>query len=178
MRPDVPILLTALIWATATAVSAQNAPQSPPNDVAQQITACRGISDPAQRLTCYDQAAAAFEAARAGGDLVIMSRADVQASRRSAFGFNINLFNPLASNGQQDEGIDSIESTVTRARQLSTGRWVVSLQDGSTWAQIDDTSVHISRPEGAEARVRRGAIGSYLMSVGSSRAFRVRRQND
>lgn len=178
MRLDVSLAVSALIWATATTVSAQNAPQSAPADAVQQISACRAIADSGQRLACYDAAASALESARAGGDLVVMSRADVQATRRSAFGFNINLFNPLARNGGQDEEIESIESGVTRARQMASGRWLVTLEDGSTWMQIDDTSVNVSRPEQGSARVRRAALGSYLMTLGSSRAFRVRRQND
>jgi Protein of unknown function (DUF3121). len=178
MRLSVSIAVTGLFWATGTAVLAQNSPQSASPDAVQQITACRSITEPMQRLACFDAAVGALDSARTGGDLVVVSRSEVQANQRSAFGFNINLVNPFARQGAPVEEIEAIQSPVRRARQMASGRWLVSLEDGSTWMQIDDTSVNVSRPEDATATVRRAVLGSYLMTIGSSRAFRVRRQND
>ena len=178
MRFGIAAAACGLVWVHAGTVSAQNSPQSASPDAIQQITACRSIAEPGPRLACFDAAVGALDSARQGGDLVVVSRAEVQADQRSAFGFNINLVNPFARDGQAVEAIEAIESPVRRARQLSTGRWLVSLEDGSTWMQIDDTAVNVSRPDDTTARVRRAALGSYLMTLGSSRAFRVRRQND
>ena len=71
--------------------------------------------------------------------------------------------------------VSSVETTLTRARQGGDGKWVFRLSDGSTWRQIDSERVFFPNREGTEVRVRRAALGSFMMTVGSSRAVRVRR---
>lgn len=110
----------------------------------------------------------------------MLNREQVRESERRTFGFNVSLLNPFESRGtsSSSQTLDAIESVVVSAREDGAGKWVVSLADGSIWRQIDQSSIYLRRPERQTARVRRAALGSYLMTVGSSPAFRVRRQAD
>lgn len=73
---------TALAGIAATA-SAQEA------DPVDAIIACRNIADPQERLDCFDATSGSLAQARATGELVTVSRADVAAVERDGFGFDL-----------------------------------------------------------------------------------------
>lgn len=140
------------------------------------LARCRGIVDPGERLACYDEAAAALDTAERSGELVVLDRQQVQETRRQLFGFQIG--NPFAGrlNGPEEPEIDSIETTLKSAGLVADGKWLFRLADGSEWRQIDSGGVRFRDREGEPVRVRRASLGSFLMTVGNSRAVRVRRQ--
>ena len=72
--------------------------------------------------------------------------------------------------------IDSIETTLQSATQNADNRWVFRLADGGVWRQIDSDPLRIRPRQGDAVRVRKASLGSFLMTVGGSRAVRVRRQ--
>src|SRR5579864_7763283 len=83
------ICFAAGILAAAVAIGGAKAPQpagSPPA-VVQSLLDCRKLSDSAERLACYDKAAAAMASATTSGDLVALDREQRRAARRQAFGF-------------------------------------------------------------------------------------------
>ena len=144
------------------------------------IQRCRNIADATQRLTCFDMAASRLVMAQATGDVVVLSRDQVRENERRTFGFNVNLLNPFRGNTDNSGAgpLNEIESPVLGVAQDALGKWVVRLENGAVWRQIDTSNVYLPRREQGMARVRRAAFGSYLMTVGSSPAFRVRRQAD
>lgn len=144
-------------------------------DPAAKLLECRNIQSESERLACFDSAAAAFIAARADGAIVVLDREEVEQARRQTFGFNINVLN-LFDRQERPVALQSITSTVSSARQVAGGKWLVALEDGSTWLQIDTETVYIRPTPNLEAQVRRAALGSYMMSVGGARSMRVKRQ--
>lgn len=144
------------------------------------IQRCRSIADASERLACFDLTTSQLDKARTAGDVVVLSRDQIRESERRTFGFNVNLLNPFQGSTSElgADSLSEIESPVLRAAQDAAGKWVVRLENGSIWRQIDTSSVYLPRREQGVARVRRAAFGSYLMTVGSSPAFRVRRQAD
>ncbi|MNS21826.1 hypothetical protein D3C86_871700 [compost metagenome] len=165
------ISVAATLGTYATAASAQD----PAPDLTAKLLECRSVAAESSRLACYDSATAAFAAARAGGELVVLDRQEVEQARRRTFGLDIDILNPF-DRQERPTALQSITSTVTSARQVAGGKWLVSLADGSTWLQIDTETVHIRRTSNLEARIRRAAMGSYLMSVDGARSMRVKRQ--
>jgi hypothetical protein len=91
------------------------------------------------------------------------------------FGFQLPTIT-LFEQGERAEPIGEIETTLTRAGMSGEGRWVFTLADGSVWRQIDTERVSFRNQAGEPVRVRRAAMGSYLLTAGRSRAVRVRRQ--
>lgn len=174
-----PLLSTLSAITLASAISGQTpaagaAPQDRP-EILERLIACRGITDSAARLACYDGAAGAIDSAERQGELVVIDRAQAAETRRQLFGFEVSSLPRLLGGGEGEE-IRAIESTLQSASQMGENRWVFRLADGSVWRQIDSEPVRFQNRSGQEVRVRRASLGSFMLTVGGSRAVRVRRQ--
>lgn len=156
---------------------------SPASAAAQQeraetlarLTACRAITDGPARLACYDAAVTALDAAERQGEVVVMDRAQIGEARRQLFGFEMPAL-PRLFGAEGAAELDSIETTLQSAAQVADNRWVFRLADGGVWRQIDSDRVNFRNRPGQAVRVRKASLGSFLLTVGDSRAVRVRRQ--
>lgn len=163
--------------AAVASLSGQATPPQARAETLSRVTACRAITDSAARLSCYDTAVSALDSAERQGDVVVMDRAQVGEARRQLFGFEMPALPRLF--GAAAEGvpeIDSIETTLQSATQIADNHWVFRLADGGVWRQIDSEPLRIRPRQGDAVRVRKASLGSFLMTVGDSRAVRVRRQ--
>lgn len=170
--------LTAILLTVSPAGQTAAAPQQRP-EMLERLAACRTVADSAARLACYDGAAAALDNAQRQGELVVIDRAAVNETRRELFGFDLPTLPRLFSNGGgagEAAELSSIETTLESASRNGEGRWVFRLADGGVWRQIDSEPVRFTNRPGQEVRVRKASLGSFLMTVGGSRAVRVRRQ--
>jgi hypothetical protein len=158
---------------TATA-PVQDAQQQRP-EALERLVACRAITENTARLACYDAAAGAFDTAQQQGELLVIDRAQANETRRQLFGFEAPSL-PSLFGGNATPDIESIETTLQSASQGGDGRWVFRLADGGVWRQIDSEPVRFQNRSGQEVRVRKASLGSFMMTVGGSRAVRVRRQ--
>ncbi|MBB5745552.1 hypothetical protein [Brevundimonas variabilis] len=164
-----------LVICCGTAQAQQPVAQARP-ELLTRLIDCRSIADGGQRLACYDAAASAFDSAEKQGDVVVIDREQVGVARRQLFGFQLPSMPDLLQRGAQPDTLDSIETTLTRAGQYGEGKWTFTLADGSTWRQIDSEPVRFRNRAGLPVRVRRAALGSFLLTIDGSRAVRVRRQ--
>jgi nucleoside phosphorylase len=162
--------------AAASALSGQPAPPQERPEALARLMACRDVADSAARLACFDAAAGAFDAAEREGDVVVIDRAGVAETRRQLFGFEMpslpRLFGPEGAVAE----VDAIETTLQSAVLTGEGRWVFRLEDGGVWRQIDSERVRFQNRPGQPVRVRKATLNSFLLTVGGSRAVRVRRQ--
>ncbi|WP_291842144.1 hypothetical protein [Maricaulis sp.] len=76
-------LIAALMISTALPATALGQD----GDAVDNILACRGIADISARLACFDSAATELATARSTGDLLTVSREDVEAVEGDSFGF-------------------------------------------------------------------------------------------
>lgn len=146
--------------------------------VLQSLTQCRAITAADQRLACFDKAAAALEQAVQAKEVRILDKEDVRRTRRSLFGFQlprVGLFNEGDEEAKREEFAE-INTTVASARQVQNGRIEIRLtgEDDAVW-QTTEAMTFPPKP-GDKIRIRKGAIGSYFISVGgrSVRGMRVR----
>lgn len=178
MTIRLPIALPLLLVLAAPAF-AQSEPSRPERPAAYEaVVRCRAVSEEAARLRCFDAAVAALQAATESRDVVVVDRAQVRESRRRLFGLALPSL-PIFGGGadeEDEEEVSSIESPVASAYQQGYGRWVVRLEDGSVWAQVDNQMIAGRPRAGDPVRVQRGAMGSYMMRVRGQPAVRVRRQ--
>lgn len=165
-------VLTAV--SAAATLSGQTLPPQERPEALARLVACRAVTDSAARLACYDAAAGALDTAERQGEVVVLDRAGVNETRRQLFGFDLSM--PTLFRGEASVEINSVESTLERATRTGEGRWVFRLADGASWRQIDSEAVHFDNEPGQPVRVRKAAMGSFLLTVGGSRAVRVRRQ--
>jgi hypothetical protein len=142
----------------------------------QTVLDCRALTDGAKRLACFDAAVAAMEDAEAKGDLVTMDREQRREVRRQAFGLSLPAFT-LFDHGEKSEDVDKLTAQVAEASKTGTGRWVIRLEGGATWRQIDDTDLYKTPHPGSVAVLRRAALGSFFMKIDGDSAFRVHRDN-
>jgi hypothetical protein len=157
----------------ASAAQAQPKPQGE-SSVVQRLVACRDLTDDAAQLACYRQATEALVRAQSGGDIVIVDREDARTVRRQAFGLSLPSLS-LFEKGESDESLNTLVSQVRAARQDSAGRWIVQLDDGATWTQVETLPLRTAPKAGMPVTISRAALGSYKMKVGEQRAVRARR---
>lgn len=150
------------------------APQERAETLAR-LTACRAVADGPARLACYDTAVSALDAAERQGEVVVMDRAQIGEARRQLFGFEMPTL-PRLFGAESAVELDSIETTLQNAALVADNRWVFRLADGGVWRQIDSDRVNFRNRPGQAVRVRKATLGSFLLTVGDSRAVRVRRQ--
>jgi hypothetical protein len=172
-----------LIVALALPAAAQRpAPQQSAGSPAalDEVYACAQITDEHQRLECYDHAVGRMHEAQNRGDLVAVDRQQAERVNREAFGFSLpslgNLFGGGGSRSRiATEDIAEISAHISRVSQDRSGRALFTLDNGQQWEQIDDENARNART-GGDVRIRRAAMGSFLMHVeAGGPALRVRR---
>ena len=168
------LLLSALVGSAlifgATGVVAQ-----PADEALGGLSDCAALAEPAAKSACYDAAYAALDQQVRSGEISIVRRKEAQAAQRGAFGFNLpsqSLFERAAG----DEGpLESIVSEVGKAHRDPLDRWVVELRDGGVWRQLDNEAISPPPRAGTRVEIRRAALGSFIMKVGSARGVRAKR---
>lgn len=176
---SLPVLFAAALFLSGTA-AAQGGGAANPTD---PIYSCATIPDDAARLACFDDAVAALRTKEEAGLVKTIDVAQIETIEKEAFGFSMpslpSIFTRSASADTKParEDISEITVAVKSARiQPVTSRAIVTLENGQTWEQIDSTKVAARDLRDAkEARVRKAALGSFMMSVDGGRSFRVKR---
>lgn len=133
------------------------------------IIRCRGQTDDAARLRCYDAAAGALADASSKGEVVVLNREEVRRTRRSLFGFNLPKLPFFNGDDSKDDQPEEIELTLKSIRQIESGKFVLGFEDGSTWQTTEAKS--ISPKVGQKITIKKAALGSYFIRV-SGRAVR------
>jgi hypothetical protein len=163
----------ALATMFAGAAEARPIPNTGTPQSVQQLIACRSITDSAERLACFDRQSEAVSKALASKELVVIDKARANAAKRSLFGFSIPDFGGLFGGG--DDEVKEIASTVTKASQDGYGAWIVTLADGSTWYQQDDSPLGLPPEKGNKVVVHRGSLGAFFLRVAGQPGIRVKR---
>lgn len=162
--------LVAALTLPATAAAGAEARAA----VLQRLLDCRKVEGEAARLACYDAAAGVLDQAEAKGDVVVVEREQARAVRRQGFGFNLPSLS-LFDRGEKPEEIARVALKVTEAHRDRNGRWVVTVEGGQVWRQIDTTDFSADPRPGMTANVRKASLGSYIMSIGGRAGVRVHR---
>ncbi len=139
----------------------------------ERLLACRGLSESAARLACFDREAGAVGEAVARRDIVVVDREAVGKTRRSLFGLALPDLGIFGDDGK--DAIKQIDGVVAGVSTNRDGGYVFSLADGSRWTQIDDRPIAIEPRGGDKVVVRKAALGSYMLSVRRQPDVRVRR---
>jgi hypothetical protein len=170
--------LVACAALAAAAVAAAPPEPKKPEERAQELQKlldCRKLADSTARLACFDAAAAAFDQAEAKGDIVVVNREQARKVRRQAFGFALPSMS-LFERGEKPEEINTVQGTVAAVRQNGAGKWVIRLEDGATWVQVDTNDITPDPKPGETVEIRRASLGSYMLVLPHHRSFRAHRE--
>lgn len=161
--------------AVTLAVPAAAQKAEPRSQALTRLVDCRKLADPAERLACYDREVAAFDAAAARRDVVVVDREQLRKTRRTLFGLSLPNLSVFGDDNTDEEGIQTIDTTIKSLNQTAVGKWVITLADGAVWEQIDSRDLPIRPRPGHAIKIRRAAMGSYLANIKNQTAIRVRR---
>ena len=148
---------------------------SPPAEspaMLQSLFSCRAITDPGQRLACFDKVSGEFAAAVGSRELVVIDKVRASEAKKSLFGFSVPNFAGLFGGG---DDVNQIEGTVSAAYESGYDGWTIKLTDGSTWMQTDGAPIALPPRSGDKVVVKRGALGSYILRIGSQPGLKVKR---
>ena len=91
------------------------------------------------------------------------------------FGLEATATAELLQRERGDEPVDALEQTVASVAADRFGKLRISLANGQVWEQVDSDRLQLK--PGDAVRIRRAAMGSYLLSLRTGgRAIRVRRE--
>jgi len=169
------LVIAGLALVASASVAATPQPLASPA-VVQALLDCGKITDNAERLACYDKAAAAMRSATASGDLVTIDREQRRAARRQAFGFALPSL-AFLDRGEKEGPANRVTATVAEANQDPTERWVVHLDDGSTWVQTDPEPLGRRPHKGSAVVISKGAMGGFFMTIDGQGAGKARRES-
>ena len=174
MRVWVMAVAAAALAAPAALPAQKNKPQARP-EAFEALVRCRAVADDAARLRCFDAAAATLQQQAEARDLVVVDRKQIQETKRGLFGLDLPDLNPF---GGGDDGVEvkSIESTIRSATRDQNGRWILTLEDGSIWAQTDNYPFAVDPKRGHKVKVVKASMGSYMMRVNNQPGVRAKRR--
>jgi hypothetical protein len=175
------------------AVASGPALAGPRDDVLDAMGKCATLTDNKARLDCYDAVAPRLRDAL-NRPPEALSHPPTEEEQKSWFGFNLDgLFGsngtppavqttpgqfgadklaakeaPAAEGAAQPEQpkpIESITATVTDYSINPFGRFIVFLDNGQVWKQIDSDVAHFSKGGSNTVLIERGIMGSYNMHI-------------
>ena len=163
----------------------------PRDDVLEALGKCAKIADNSERLTCYDGLAPRLrDALNTPPDRI--SHPPTKEEEESWFGFNLdNVFGSApsnqttpqafgadklaqaqtganAANPQEPQAIDSISAGVTDYSFTPYKKFIVFLDNGQVWRQIEGDSNQarfMRQASDNKVTIERGAFGSYDMHI-------------
>ena len=172
-----PLLLAslALLAVPAGAAAQRQALPAGPPPTYSALLQCRTIAAAAERLACFDRAAAAMQTATQNRDLVVVDREQIRKTRRSLFGLAIPNLGLFGNDERDEDEVKTMEGEVASVGSDENSRYIIRLKDGSTWRQIDGNTLGRRPRPGFKVVINRTVTGSYMMRVEGQPGIRVKR---
>lgn len=126
---------------------------------------CAAIAKKSERLACYDAAASG-----------VVAPAPVGGARQPlARGLGAEQVRDRRPESERPEAPSQLLARLVSVSDNGTGHWRMRLSDGSEW-EMPQADPYFQPPRRGEVvRVRKGAIGSYLLDVGRQASVKVAR---
>ena len=167
------LMIAAVLAASPAAAKDKPAPPSP---LVNAIDRCRQMTDPAQRLACYDSAANALVQATTAGTVAVVDQSEIRKARHSLFGFTLPKIPFFSGDSTADEAQRQLDSTITSVRALANGYYRVVIADNNAVWETSDSNISFDPPRpGQKISILRGPLGSYFLRINGQVGVRGRR---
>jgi hypothetical protein len=136
---------------------------------------CDSITDETRRLSCYDAAVRSGRTSLGANQQGMLPGLPAAQPRspKQAFGMTPGLERDLKIAAPRTAEAEEITAKVASAADRGAGLWRITLADGASW-QFAEGQHNFQPPRrGEDVRVRKAAMGSYLMYVGKQPSVRV-----
>lgn len=192
-RMHAPTFAHIMLAFSLVAISAGSASaQSSGSPLMDEFLACRSLQADAERHACLDRVSVAMAAALEAGEITIVARERAVAAERESFGTTTTgtggFLSSLLGRTTGDmsrvqaygDGTQAVRSDTGEIEALlnvpireaghgADGKLYVVLADGQVWRQTDTRRIQLPRnTTGLTVSIRRGAVGSYFMSLSNS----------
>jgi len=167
--------IAVIVLAMVPAASANAAPR--PHEAAAgvitEVTACKAVPDGTARLACFDATTAKLVEAQAKGDVKIVDREDIRATRRSLFGFTLPHVAFFKGDDTAEDTPSEVDTTIKSVGASDFGKVTLTMEDGAVWR----TTEPLPRDPraGMPVHLKRGALGNYFLRAGSMRTVTAQR---
>ena len=175
-RPSARSWLMILALATASPAIAKAKDKPTPSPLVTAIDRCRQMTDPAQRLACYDAAANALVTAATSGAVAVVDQNEIRKARHSLFGFTLPKIPFFSGDETADEVQRQLDSTITSVQQLQNGYYRIVIADNNAVWETSESSISFDAPrKGQKISILRGPLGSYFLRINGQVGVRGRR---
>ena len=176
MRPPLGtriFIITLLLSAAGPALAKEKPAPSP---LVSAIDRCRQITDPMQRLACYDAAAGALVQATNSGTVAVVDQNEVKRVRHSLFGFSLPKIPFFSGDTTANEAQNQLDTTITKVTALNNGYFRIVIADNNAvWETTDDYASFDPPKPGQKIEIVRGALGNYFLRINGQLGVRGRR---
>ncbi len=166
---------TIVLLVVASAAAAAPRGDTGASGLVGELTACKAVADNTARLACYDAAAGKLAEATAKGEVKVIDREEIRATRRSLFGFELPHIALFKGDDSAADTPSEIDTTIKAVGASEYGKVTLVMDDGAVWR----TTEPLPRDPrvGMAVHIKRGALGNYFIRVGTMRivtASRIR----
>jgi hypothetical protein len=172
------VVLAASV-ATAPPAFAKSKPDknaTAPSPLVTAIDRCRQITDPTQRLACYDSAAGALVTAAKSGAVAVVDQNEIRKARHSLFGFTLPRIPFFSGDDTADEAQRQLDSTITSVQALNNGYYRIVIADNNAVWETSESNISFDVPRrGQKITIVRGALGNYFLRINGQVGVRGRR---
>lgn len=105
---------------------------------------------------------------------MVIDREQASTARKQAFGFELPSL-AIFDKVMPKEELDRVTVTLKDAYRGSDGKWIMVIEDGAVWRQIDGESPFSAPHAGSTVKIRRAALGSFFLNVDGQTAIRAQR---
>ena len=164
------------VAAALLAVPAAAKDDAVPSPLIDALEKCLSITADAERLTSPAAAARRLVDASRRQEVVVVDRDEMKKTRKSLFGFTLPRIGLFGKAGpDKGEEVDRVEAVIARVAPVGYGKLSFTLQDGARWTTTDAWADALPPKPGATLIIKRGAIGSFMVSVKGGRTVRAMR---
>lgn len=169
-----PFVSLAVLASLSTPTLAKDPPKTSP--LVGALQACRTMTDPAERLACYDKEAGALLEATTKGDVAVVDKSEVRKARKSLFGFSMPKIPFFSGDDTADAVSDTLETTIKSANGIGYGKFRMVIAEGNAVWETTEAYATMREPRaGDKLVIKRGPLGSYILRIGSNRGVKGKR---
>ncbi|MEE4212837.1 MAG: hypothetical protein V2I43_26625 [Parvularcula sp.] len=171
-----PFMLAALAFCAAWPLHAQQVDEASADTLLEQLKSCQLVTDDGERLACFDRAAGAMVSASDAGDVRVLDREAVRQTRRSLFGYRIPDLGIFGGGEEVGDNSDELfETTIERARYLSSKRVQFTTAEGAVW-EMKNVPRRLRQIEPGDAVVfKPAALGYFFVRIDGQMGIKGRR---
>jgi hypothetical protein len=169
------IAVAAIAAVALPRAAAAKAPRQPSARV-NALDQCRQLTDPAQRLACFDKAAGALVDASRTGEVNVVDRGQLREARRSLFGFSVPKLPFFSGDESAADAPDTLETTIKSVHDFQNGMYQMVVTEGNAIWETNEERMGLRAPRpGQKVSIRRGPLGGYFIRINGQRGVKGRR---